>query len=180
MDEPWKFITLSCKPPHTGTHHLTETLYNTLNIQEPQSRVEDTFEHLRKLFKDYTGTYNYCIIKTLRAGGFCPIHLLHSNWIHSSPGAPMNGFSPPFLSPGGHPTICPHQTLASDIPLTVWASVFSSQCRPWWAKNQSPSLYLVNLSATWTSTKANRKQICKPPQFWWAAEGISFQAKRFL
>lgn len=41
----------------------------------------------------------------------------------------MNGLSPPFLSPAGHPTICSHQTLAFDIPSTVWASVFSSQCR---------------------------------------------------
>lgn len=46
------------------------------NIQEPQSRVEDTSEQLRKLFQDSTGTYNYYITETLRAGGFCPVHLL--------------------------------------------------------------------------------------------------------
>lgn len=76
MDEPWKFLTLSYKPPHTGTHHLTKTLDNTFNTREPQSRVEDTSEHLKKLFQDSTGTYNYYITEPLRAGGFCPVHLL--------------------------------------------------------------------------------------------------------
>lgn len=51
-----------------------KTLYNTLNIPESQSCVDDTFKHLGNLLG--TDTYNYYTIKTLIVGGFCPICLL--------------------------------------------------------------------------------------------------------
>lgn len=54
----------------------SKTLYNTLSIQESQSWVDDTSEHLRKSLRGSTGTYNDYTIKTLRAEGFCPICLL--------------------------------------------------------------------------------------------------------
>lgn len=113
-----------------------KTLYNTFNIQESQSCVNDTFGHLRKRFRDSTGTYNYYTIKQVSThiAGFCPICLLAvmsdattaSTWQldsqlleHLWVALSLSFGSPYYLS---------HQTLASDITLAVCASVFSFQC----------------------------------------------------
>lgn len=64
MDELWKSITRFCKPPHTVCIPPNKTFYNTFNIQESQSCVDDILEHLRKLSGDSTCTYNYYTIKS--------------------------------------------------------------------------------------------------------------------
>lgn len=135
--------------------------------------------HSRKLFRESMGIYNYYTIKQVstRIADFCPmcpwqwcqmqLRLPHGNWIHSFLSTCEWPQSTSSLS-SESPYYLPHHTLASDTTLTVCASAFSSQgCDE--PKTWNSSLSLVNLSTMWTSTKANRNQMCKPLQFWWGS-----------
>lgn len=137
--------------------------------------------HWRKLCRESTGIYNDYTIKQVstRTADFCPIspgsdvrcnHGFHMATEFTASRALMSGLSPLFLSPLRHPTICP----TKHWPLTpLWQSVhlpFPLSAVMNQKKNTTnSSLSLVNLSTMWTSTKANRNQICKPLPFWWGS-----------
>lgn len=67
-------------PVSLASSHLyippKKTPYNTLNSQESPSCMDDTSQHLRKLFRHSTVTHNHYTTKTLLTGGFCPACLL--------------------------------------------------------------------------------------------------------
>lgn len=149
--------------------------------------MDDTCEHVRKLFRDSTGTQNYYIIKTLEweasvqstSWQRCQTQprLPHSDWIHSSPGAFVNGLSPPLSSRSPCYLPPPNSSLwhsLDSLGIHLFLSVL------WWTKKPKLNSVLGQSLSKVDINQSQQKQMCKPLQFWWAAEGVSFQAKCFL
>lgn len=135
--------------------------------------------HLRKLFRESTGIYNYYTIKQVSthtdisvqyaSWQWCQMQLQlpHGNWIHSFSSIyewPQSTFlsllSHPITYPTNH---WPLTSLLQSAHLPFPLSVVMNQ------KSKTQACNLVNLSTVWTSTKANRNQIGKPLQFWWGS-----------
>lgn len=177
MDESWKFISLFHKPPHTGSYHLAKHV-TTQNIQESRNCVDDTFKHLGKPLSNSIGTRNYYTTKTLLAGSFCPTCLLA---VMSDQPQTSHGFhtASGFTAPPEHLRMAPVHFFFY-IP---WVTLLPASTNlwpltsPWQSVHLSFPLSAVTnkklhlksvlsqCSAMWTSTKENRKQICKPFQF---------------